>query len=274
MKKPVLTDEQREILKARFAETRTAELAQELGVSYRTLCRWAAEMGLEKSRDFRQGMSAVATSKNEKLHVKRKCDSWKRDNDAKKTFLRLHFATTPNMVLAKALGVNDRTIRRWAQELGLRKDRETIELHRRVSMGPTPEHWFFTVATIRELYPDGRDGEAAERTGYSVNTIREIARKYGFKRSEAYMQAARDAAARRMRERLLGKRKPRTLEMERVIRETFADTPSPEIAERLGISVVYVHVLAARLGLRKSREFVHNVRSTQKKKYWNKKNIH
>lgn len=271
MKKPVLTDEKREMLKARFAETRTAELAQELGVSYRTLCRWAAEMGLEKSQDFRQGMSAVATSKNGKLHVKRKCDSWKRDNDAKKTFLRLHFATTPNMVLAKALGVNDRTIRRWAQELGLKKDRETIELHRRSRMNPTPEEWFCIVATIRELYPDGRDGEAAERTGYSVKTIREIARKYGFKRSEAYMQAVRDAAAQRMRERFLGKRKPRTLEMERVIRETFADTPSPEIAERLGISVVYVHVLAARLGLRKSREFVHNVRSTQKKKYWNEK---
>ena len=54
--------------------------------------------------------------------------------------------------------------------------------------------------------------------------------------------------------------------MEQVVRETYADTPTPEIARRLGISEIYVKVLAGRLGLRKSREFVNRVRSMQNRK--------
>lgn len=266
MGKLKLTEERRAVLRARFAETRTAELAREMGVSYRTMCRWAAEMGLEKSRDFRAGMSAIAKSKDRNLHVKRKFGSSISFDEEKRTYLRQYFATTPNMVLAGILGVNDRTIRRWARALGLRKDGETIEMHRLSGMMPTPEQWFRTVATIRELYPDGRDKEAAELTGYSVQTVRKIARRYGIGRSEAHTRAAREAKAARMRELLLGRRKPETLEAERVVRETYADTPTPEIARRLGISEAYVAVLAGRLGLRKSREFVSRVRSTQRRK--------
>ena len=266
MEKLQLTEERRAVLRQRFAETRTAELAREMGVSYRTLCRWAAEMGLEKSDGFRTGMSALGGKKNRFPRKGLKREACTTFNEEKKIFLQQHFATIPNMVLARALGVNDRTIRRWAQALGLRKDREVMELHRRSGMVPTPEQWFFTVATIRELYPEGRDEEAAELTGYSPVTVREIARKYGFKRSEAYVQAAKEAKAGRMRELFLGKKRPRTLEMEEVIRETYADTPTPEIARRLGISEIYVKVVAARLGLRKSREFVSRVRSEQRKK--------
>ena len=267
MGRPQLTDEYRAILTARFAETRTAELAREMGVNYRTLCRWAAEMGLEKSKEFRQGMSAIATiGRKETLYRKGHRGTCPSIDDEKKAYLQQHFATIPNMALARALGVNDRTVRRWAQSLGLRKDRGVIELHRRSRMSPTPEQWFFTVATVRELYPDGRDEEAAERTGYSKQTIYEIARKYGIRRSEAYVQAVREKVVRRIKECNSGKR-PRTLEMEQVVRETYADTPTTEIASRLGISKIYVQVLAARLGLRKSRKFVHDVRSTQKKKH-------
>ena len=266
MERPKLTDERRALLRQRFAGTRTAELAREMGVNYRTLCRWAAEMGLEKSKDFRTAMSAIATIDRKKtLYRKGHWGTCTVFDDGKKAYLQQHFATIPNMVLAKALGVNDRTIRRWASALGLKKDSEVIELHRRSKMAPTPEQWFCTVATVRELYPDGRDEEAAERTGYSVQTVREIARKYGIRRSEAYRQAVREKTIRRIKECNSGKR-PRTLEMEQVVRETFADTPTPEIARRLGISEIYVGVLAARLGLRKSREFVHNVRSRRKKK--------
>ena len=262
-----LTDERRAVLMVRFAETRTAELAREMGVSYRTLCRWAAEMGLEKSKDFRAAMSAIATAgSRERLFRKGHRGTCPAFDEEKEAYMRQFFATTPNDALAESLGVNVRTVRRWASRLGLKKDREVTELHRRSRQMLPPDRWFFTVATIRELYPDGHDAEAAERTGYSVKTVRLIAGTCGIRRSEAYMRALRETVAGKAREKLLGRKEPRTLKLEAAVREAYADTPTPEIARRLGISEPYVKLLAHRLGLRKSREFVHRVRTTQKKK--------
>lgn len=47
-----LTDEETEWLKSNFADTRNAELAEHLGVSTRSLNRYAKELGLEKSAEF------------------------------------------------------------------------------------------------------------------------------------------------------------------------------------------------------------------------------
>lgn len=270
-----MTDEQRAVLTARFAETRTAVLAREMGVSYRTACRWAAELGLKKSQEFRTGMSAVAKVGFKKRYTEKlPINGRSVFDDEKKAYLRQWFATIPNMVLARELGVNDRTIRRWAQSLGLRKDREVIELHRRCRMSPTPEEWFCIVATIRELYPDGRDEEAAERTGYRKNYVGTIARKYGIERSEEYKRQAKEnnhEAIAKMNALRRGTKTPRTLAIEAEVRRSYADTPTPEIARRLGISEIYVGVVANRLGLKKNKDFVRRTRSEIKKQYWNKK---
>ena len=257
----------------RFAETRTDVLAQELGVCYRTLCRWAVELGLAKSQDFRTSISAIG-GKRCFEHYGDKHPKPGRPilDDDMKAYMRQHFAVVPNMVLARILCVNDRTVRRWASALGLKKDREVMELHRRSKIMPTPEEWFCTVATIRELYPDGRDEEIAERTGYAISYIGKIAKRYGIQRTEAYREMVkeknREAIRRRGTEAKADRRwvKPKTLAMEEELRKSYADTPTPELARRFGVSEVYVKIIAFRLGLKKSPEFVRRVRIEAQKK--------
>lgn len=130
---PRMTDEQREAMIARFPETRTEVLAEEFGVCYRTVCRWAVELGLKKTRRFRTAASAAARTACTKRYYgqpPKRFQSQVTDNEA---FMRQHFATTMNDVLARLLGVNERTIRRWAQDLGLRKDMRVI-IQKRYSM--------------------------------------------------------------------------------------------------------------------------------------------
>lgn len=121
-----MTDEQREAMIARFPETRTEVLAEEFGVCYRTVCRWAVKLGLKKTRRFRAASSAAARTVSTKRYYgqpPKPFQSQVTDNEA---FMRQHFATTMNDALARLLGVNERTIRRWSQDLGLRKDMRVI----------------------------------------------------------------------------------------------------------------------------------------------------
>lgn len=127
---PRMTDEQREAMMARFPETRTEVLAGEFGVSYRTVCRWAVKLGLKKTRRFLAAASAAARTVSTKHYYgqpPKRGRSQLTDNEA---FMRQHFATTMNDVLARLLGVNERTIRRWSQDLGLRKDMRVIYQNR------------------------------------------------------------------------------------------------------------------------------------------------
>jgi len=241
---PRMTDEQRAVLEARFAETRTEVLAQEMGVSYRVACRWAASLGLKKSKDFSTAMSALARAKNKVPRKGQPIGASTTFDDGKKVYMRKYFATTPNMVLAKILGANDRTIRRWASQLGLKKDREVIEMHRRSKMAPTPERWFQIVCTIRELYPDGRDEEASRLTGYSVASVQKIASKYGFRRGEAYCQAVKQA-------RIKARRKF-SPELVDAISEYFPTHTDKECASEFGISRTTIQGIARKHGWKKT----------------------
>ena len=244
-----MTDEQRAELVARFTDTRTAELAQEMGVAYRVVCRWAVHLGLKKSKEFSTAMSALAGKQNEMPRKGRKRKDYTTFDNNKKAYMRKYFAMTPNMVLAKALGANDRTIRRWASQLGLAKDREVMELHRRCKMAPTPEEWFQAVCTVRELYPDGRDEEAARLTGYSVGYIQDIARKYGFKRNDAYRQ--------RMKDELRDRRySPQMLADMAAYFPTHTDK---ECSEHFGLKKATIQGIARRLGWYKTEAHVQKI---------------
>jgi hypothetical protein len=245
------------VLTERFAYTRTEELAREMGVCYRTLCRWAADLSLKKSDDFRCGMSAVARKRFSEHYAD---GQPKRGHalldDETKAYMKENFPVIPNTALAKALGVNDRTVRRWASELGLKKDREVIEMHRRLGMLPSPEEWFRVVATVRELFPEGRDAEILELTGYSMTSVYIIAKKYGISRSERYRQEISERSRQNIvlvNRKRRGTKTRRTLGLEAAVRESYADTPTHELAERLGVSEIYVKILAGRMGIRKNK---------------------
>ena len=123
---PRMTDEQRAAMIARFPETRTEVLADEFGVCYRTVCRWAVWLGLKKTQRFRMAASAAARTACMKRYYGEPPKPWQSQITDNEAFVREHFATTMNGVLAELLGVNERTIRRWSQDLGLEKDMSII----------------------------------------------------------------------------------------------------------------------------------------------------
>lgn len=252
-----MTAEQENFLRKHFADTRTDLLAEELGVSYRTVCRWAASLGLKKHEDFRQGFSAINGSMERDWSHRPKGEGAKLSAEVTEYLCR-HYATTDNRVLAAHFHVNDRTIRRWADRLALRKDNDWVRMQRAARRGMTPEQRFQLVATIRELYPDGlHDEELVRRTGYSFEYIQMIASKYNIRRSEECIRRHRQKTG-EISKRLSAEGKlkhEKTCQLEAVVQREYATTDNDELARRLGISIVYVKLMARRLGLKKTREY-------------------
>lgn len=250
-----MTDEQKAVLLERYADTRTAELAQEFGVGYFTVSRWARVLGLTKSEDFRKGVSSVATvgfvkryggKVGQSRHIKL--------DDVKREYMRKYFATTLTPVLAETMGVNVRTVRRWAKIMGLKKDREVIQMHKTATQRPTPEKWFQIVATISELYPDGRDKEAARLTGYSKIYIGVIARKYNIRRSEAYLRAVQEK-----KKQVLDRRKY-SPEFISSVAEYFPTHTDRECAEHFGLSKATIQGIARAHGMTKCPDHMGMIR--------------
>ena len=252
-----MTTEQENLLRRHYADTRTDLLAEELGVSYRTVCRWAANLGLKKNEDFRQGLSAINGSMERNWSHRPKGEGAKLSAEVTEYLCR-HYATTDNRVLAAHFHVNDRTIRRWANRLALRKDRDWINMHRAVRRGMTPEQRFQLVATIRELYPDGlHDEELVRRTGYCFKYIQMTAKQYDICRSEECIRRHQQKKG-EIRKRLAAEgklKRDKTRQLEAVVQREYATADNDELARRLGISIAYVKVMARRLGLKKTREY-------------------
>ena len=252
-----MTAEQENFLRRHYDDTRTDLLAEELGVSYRTVCRWAANLGLKKNEDFRQGFSAINGSRERNWSHHPKGEGAKLSAEVTE-YLRRHYATTDNRVLAAHFHVNDRTIRRWANRLALRKDNDWVRMQCVVRRGMTPEQRFQLVAIIRELYPDGlHDEELVRRTGYCFDYIQMIAREYNICRSEECIRRHQQKIG-EISKRLSAEGKlirDKTRQMEAVVRREYATADNDELARRLGISIQYVKMMAHRLGLKKTREY-------------------
>ena len=229
-----MTKEQRELLIARYPTTRTKELADKLGVGYWTVSRWALKLGLKKSKDFKSRMSLLAAQRYKNRYPDAsRGKRYSMLDDEKETFMRKHFSNTPDADLAHELGVNDRTIRRWASKLGLKKDKEWANMCRSCNRAHTPEQRFQIVEIIRELFPDGHDKEIMERTGYSRQHICNIARKYGISRSATYDPRWQ-----------CGRKKKYSDELVSVIAEYFPTHTDKECAEHFGLDKRVIQNLA------------------------------
>lgn len=244
-----MTDEQRAIMMMRYADTRTEVLAQQMGVGYYTVSHWAKALGLTKSEAFRKEVSSAATAGFNKRYG---CRVGKPRHieldDEKREYMRKHFAVTLTPVLAQIMGVNVRTVRRWAKAMGLQKDAEVIQMHRTCRQRPTPEQWFQTVATVSELYPDGRDEEAARLTGYCKQYIGEIARKYHISRSPEYMQSAKE----NVKSALIKVHRKFSPELIASIAEYFPTHTDRECADKFGLTKPSIQYLARKYGMQKA----------------------
>lgn len=150
-----------------FTGTKNEELAKHFGVDVKTVRRWARRLGLVKSEAF---MKAVRGSgRRGKPFYTPEQIAWRNqciaevypdgDDDALRR-------------LSDELGIGIAMIRRIANDIGVRR------IHR------PPQY----LDELAEFFPTHTDRECAEKFGVSKPIIHNIARKYGWKKSEKHIR--------------------------------------------------------------------------------------
>lgn len=182
-----------------------------------------------------------------------------------------HFAHTANDELAHTLGVDVKTVRRWARRLGLQKSEAFMRQAREkgcCAPGPqtfyTSEQEAWRRQRLADVYPAGSEAELitlAEELGIKRITLRAIANKYGIHRSEEKTKEARAQAARA--------RRIFTPELIAEIAAYYPTHSTEECAVRFSVNLKSLKMVASRNKWRKDKEYLHSlrqqIRNTNKK---------
>ena len=251
-------NQQNEKIKAEFAERPTEAIAEEMGVNYYTVARRAARLGIGKSDAFMR--------KSWKKGGTRKGCKRVKSNEESDNYLRAHFADTKNEDLARHLGVDVKTVRRWARRLGLVKSEAFMQEARKRGRWNrkngaryyTDEQEAWRRQRIAEVYPDGDDEalrQLAEELGVRCRSIKAMAAEFGISRSAAYISAAR--------RELATKYGPEFIEE---LKAYYPTHTNEECAEHFGMSKGSVFQLALRHGIRKTPEHKSKVYSQNNRK--------
>ena len=245
-----------EKIRREYQERPTETLAGEMDVGYYTVSRRAARMGVGKSAAFMRSSWKKAGG--------RKARKSTEEGKAKDAYLKEHFADTPNEELACRFGVDVKTVRRWARRLCLAKSEAFMQAAR--SRGSknryyTGEQKVWRNRRIAEVYPDG-DDDALQRLagelGVTLQTLRLLARDIGIHRSKERVREAKSRAAARHTKY--------TTEVITALKEYYPDHTRKECSERFDIPEGVITQLAVKHKMRKSREYIHKVRSMKKPK--------
>lgn len=230
-----------EYIKEKYPDTPTADIAGECDLNYYTVSRKAKRLGTGKTKDFMRAHWALGD--------RRKC---KADKTVAWEYLRDNFSDTSNAELAKQLGADVKTIRRWARKLGLEKSKEFMRKSR-VSANYryyTSQQHEWRKRRIAEIYPDadkeGLENLAKELGLGSVHSLQTVAYIYGIKRTPGVLKKGP-----------AGKYGPDFIAR---FKEYFPNHTNKECAEHFGISAQIIAVLANRHGIRKTAEHISAVR--------------
>lgn len=247
-----MTEQAASLLRERYAKTKTEDLARELGVCYRTVCRWARELHLRKSKVFLRRCSKAAGSKERGPNTMR---NGRLDEKTEKFLVENHQKMTDRQ-LARHFGVNDKTVRLWSARLSLKRTR------RARPAGAAPEGHTAAAEkqqreqmirdTVERLYPDGGDVEIVRLTGYRKGSISGLAKKYGIVRSEQYLRCLKEKRRSNM-EKARGKRTSRKEDLKQAILSGYGTMPNRDLAARLGITRRYLYDIMDELSLPRPR---------------------
>lgn len=244
-----------EKIKTEYSDRRTADLADEVERNYYTVSRKAKRLGVQKSEAFMRSSWSRGGRKSPTI----KGEGRKRFRAAADAYMKEHFADTANEVLAQLFGVDVKTVRRWARRLGLQKT-EAFMQRSRAKRGLcrfyTPEQEEWRRQRIAEVYPDGTEEELnalAVELGVGLDYIRQIARRHGIYRSEARMKESRRKSWK--------PRKIFTPELLAEIAAYYPDHSNEECAAHFGVNLGSLKRVASKNKWRKSKEYLHIVRS-------------
>ena len=244
-----------EKIKAEYSDRRTADLADEVERNYYTVSRKAKRLGVQKSEAFMRSSWSRGGRKSPTI----KGEERKRFQAAADAYLKEHFADTANKVLAQLFGVDVKTVRRWARRLGLQKAEAFMQRCRAKSRPCrfyTPEQEAYRLRRIVEVYPDGTEEELqelAKELGAKRNTLNKLIVECGVHRSEARMKEIRRESQE--------PRKIFTPELVAEIAAYYPDHSNEECADHFGVNLGSLKLVAFKNKWRKSKEYLHIVRS-------------
>lgn len=255
-----------EKIKAEYAGRRTADLADEVERNYYTVSRKAKRLGVQKSEAFMHSSWSKGGRKSPTI----KGEEWKRFRAVSDVYLKEHFAGTANEVLAQLFGVDVKTVRRWARRLGLQKSEAFMRQAREKGCAKpgrqsfyTPEHETWRRQRIAAVYPDGSEEELqalAEELGIKRISLHAIAAKYGIYRSEEKVKKAHENI-----KKATVKRTIFTPELVAKIAAYYPDYSNAECAAHFGVNLRSLKLVASKNKWRKSKEYLHIVRSQARK---------
>lgn len=227
-----------------FPDRLTEDMAGEIGVSYYTVSRRATRLGVSKSQKFMHMRWASGDHKGRRGKFNGSADE----------YMREHFCNTSNAEIAKALGVDTKTVRRWARKLGLQKTKEFMDRVRAKGRAMkryyTDEHLAWRNGRIAEVYPDGTGQQLrqlAEELGIGIHMLRILARKAGLKRSAEGISVAMQEGHAKTR-----KYSP---ELMAEVAAYYPDHSTEECAEKFGINLGTLKVYASAHGWKKTHEY-------------------
>ena len=212
------TDEQLDYIRQHFADTRTEELAERLSMGYWRVLRIAHQLGLRKHPEFMTDISSYGGNRIGKGRTVISKDS--QAGTDRDEWMRQHWPTTPDAVCAAHFAVNPRTVRRWANALGLKKDAELASLKRAVTLAKSPEDRWAVIGYIAEHYPTEPTADIARHLGYSKGYVEALAYRHGIHKTVIHR---RDTRSERRRE------------LEAYLDEHGLDMTVVELARRFGI---------------------------------------
>lgn len=241
-----------EKIRNEFPERRTADISDDVQLNYYTVSRKATRMGVQKTEAFmhsswKKGAKPWAVKGEARRQFKANADE----------YMRAHFHDTSNAELARLLGVDEKTIRRWARRLGLQKSEAFMQAarargHAKIRQGYyTTEHLAWRRQRIADVYPNGSEDELlalCKELGVSRRTVCLLAMSYGIHRSEEHTHEARKAGMVRC-----GRTKYDAAFIAR-LREYYPDHTNRECEQHFGIGGKVLAAIAHSHGIRKSRE--------------------
>jgi len=171
-------------MKSHFANTRNEDIAKHFGVDVKTVRRWARRLNLVKSEDFMRKVRGSGKSNHPFYTPEQK--AWR---NQRITEVFPEGDDEALQQLSEELGISVMYIHDLAHRLGLRRQHFPSQL----------------ITELAEYFPTHTDKECAEHFCININSVRHIARKNGWKKSEEhtrkmYLQnatAAQDSNRRR-----------------------------------------------------------------------------
>ena len=245
-----------EAIKADYGDKPTEELAEKYDVNYYTVSRRATRLGVSKSDKFMR----TSWGKGARKGVSRRSEEWKQFRGNADEYMKAHFHNTANADLAKMLGVDIKTIRRWARRLGLQKTEEFMFYSRSKTKNNrpyyTPEQIAWRNKLISEIYPDGSEDQLqqlADKLGVKLSVLKVMARAIGVYRSPERVSEANRIRGEKSR---------------KYSRETIAELAAyylthsnKDCSEKFGISEGVINQIATHSGWKKDAEYLHRLRS-------------